>query len=1150
MTDFSKTPSVYYSLSGYNNSATTAVRADFNQQLQGALVSPASDYQLAVAKARVPLDTIPLTKKNIALKQYEVALREGALTARAYVRQLGGTQENFVWNCTPQGIIQKYQQSSGSLTPASTQDVSLHVPNVTGFLVTDYDQYIVVGSSAPGSARNLFYVIDTNGSVLFTQVFTQIQAVCIDRQQNVYVAHETSSQSVVEVYATTMTDSTFSMGLSQTVTQDAAGNLLTQIECICADDGYLVVGYQNNKLCVYNTTSYAAMAGWTDANITRLNGAAEMYSAEDRFVVASGLDVADDLFVGVQTGGPTQLLDMETAAAYLPGDDTFLPTAKIATISAGYGYGISSVDQHVYAWEIDGNSEPTTGVTAINGSDTTQYESMCTDATGIGIMLSGALSGNNQNLYALNIGNGTNNVASIIDREFSINDGAEQIISFDVQRDTWKMVCTSDSGKIYQSTNPVLPKRLIVDSTPSFSPAPASISRTQVGVSHNALSTTVAQTLSLGASNTPQPGSGVLLRDVAAAENALQIAYLQVGFSPSGNEQRLAVYNKTNLVTPVATYPLTFDSGDELAQGFTLVGTTYACVSTVDATTNQPYLYVYDASTFTEEQRIALPDLAGSASSLPIAGCDFGGASKFVFIANVDKLYSVQLPTSSTHVLTDVPLTPAFASAPTIIASLDAHVGVGGALTLCIAYSTSLLANAPDSLAILSFNGTYTALTAATVVATGLALRHGLYNNLCVNLPCQELWAPMLDGSIRIYSLVDTQFRSTVAATATGITSHTACIFVPQFGAENFYSWNNLTVTGDILGKAQCIAVSLENMQQIFCTHSEFKTTYKGALTPTGIAFTQFMPVQPGFESLSILHRPQMSTDTMLIEYSISNQEIISQPGLQNSVVPSISVNRVLGQFGVAVQNASINLYTPSAFASAGSLSLGSANLIFLKAGEDLSAGSRDIFFVQDFLDQVNAAFTTAWQRLTAAGGTMQSAPVITLGTDGLCTISYSNDYPVRNNKIMLNGPLSRLLVWQNAPSSTVSGFYELVLPSGSTSLKQSSKSLWKFNELRRILFQSNTLFVAGSWVGSNEGSRIVYDADVPLSEQNSIDNVAQSLYVQPNFLRTYQMQSNAPVTLIQLDLLYEYADQSVHTLMLEPLASFDVKLQFVSRLG
>lgn len=1144
MTDFTARDSVFYTISAYNQGAA-AVPADTTQQLSTSIVAQANNYQLAVAKARIPLDTVPLTRSNIPLKQYEVSVREGDFVGRGYVRQQGGTSENFLWNAQANGTITKYlQTTSGTLTLVSTTDVSASVPLVTAFCVDDYNHLLVAGAPGAGQPASLFCVFLPDGELAYSQTFSQIQGLCIDRQQNVYIAHETSTQSVVEVYATTLTDTTFDMTLVQTISQDLSTANLTQIGCLCVDDGYLVVGYQQDKICLYNTISFTPIAGWTDADVTNFSGAAEMFSSEDRFVVGSQTDVADDLFVGVQTGGSTQIFDMEKMVEYLGPSFEFSATAKIASTRTGYAFGVGNAPQHLFAWQIDGNSEPTSAPAAVNGADTRQYETMCTDATAKSILVAGDLVGNVQHLYGFNLDNRGSNTCYDFDREFSIGDGAEKIVSFDVQKDTWKMLCTSSTGKIYQSSAPIAPKRLIVDATPSFSPPPASISRTQVGVSFNQHGSALAATLPLGTSTTAQPSATTLFRDVAAAENALQIAFLQAGFGPLGNVQQITVYAKTDLSTPLAMHALTLATTDELAQGFCLVGTAYACVSAVDSTNNQAILYVFDATTFTEEQRIVLPDLASASSSLPIAGADFG-SEKFVFCANVDKLYSVKLPTASTNVVVDVPIAPTLA-APTLISSLAAQVSAG-TLSLAIAYTTDVLAAAPDTLATLTLNSTYTALDSATEFATGLALRHGYYNNLLIVVPCSEMWAVMADGSVRIYSLVDSTHTSTIPASATGITSHTASIFAPQFGSENFYKWDEIAVTGDIVAKAQCLAISLESIQTVYCTHSEFKTTYVGVLTPTGIDFTVFAPVQPGFESVSIFHRPSTTTDTTLLEYSISSQALISSTLLNGGTVKSIAVNRVLGQFAAAVQNASVNLYTPAAFALVGSIPLNNAFLLAAKAGEDLSAGARSIYYIQDFVDAINSAFAVAWQRCKAAGATLQQAPVLALGSDGLCTLSYSNDYPQKGNRIGLNTALSRLIVLQST-TSALSGFQDLVLPLGSTSLKQLTRSLWKFNQLKRILFQSNTLYVAGSWLGSNEASRVVFDVDVPLSEQNSVENLGAVLYVVPNFLRVFQMTSNAPITVIQMDLLYEYADNTVQQLQIEPGASWDVKLQFCKR--
>ena len=107
---------------------------------------------------------------------------------------------------------------------------------------------------------------------------------------------------------------------------------------------------------------------------------------------------------------------------------------------------------------------------------------------------------------------------------------------------------------------------------------------------------------------------------------------------------------------------------------------------------------------------------------------------------------------------------------------------------------------------------------------------------------------------------------------------------------------------------------------------------------------------------------------------------------------------------------------------------------------------------------------------------------------------------------------------------------------------------MYAFNQLDKILIQSNNLFVSGSFFGGNSVSKVITDVDVPIDGFVN-GNLGQVLYYQPNFLRVFQMGSGGnAIDRIQMSILYRYRDGEEYQLLLPPNEAFSVKLDFIKR--
>ena len=137
----------------------------------------AGNYQIGLQKAKIPLDTIPLTPYNIPLKRYELTLRGagGTVEASAFLRQLNASGLNFVWNCTQNGLVSQYSYLTtggniGDLTLITTSDISAIVPFVKFFIVDDFVNAYVAGSQTLGGLVDTLYIINLASGVVLSLI--------------------------------------------------------------------------------------------------------------------------------------------------------------------------------------------------------------------------------------------------------------------------------------------------------------------------------------------------------------------------------------------------------------------------------------------------------------------------------------------------------------------------------------------------------------------------------------------------------------------------------------------------------------------------------------------------------------------------------------------------------------------------------------------------------------------------------------------------------------------------------------------------------------------------------------------------------------------------------------------------------------------
>jgi hypothetical protein len=404
-----------------------------------------------------------------------------------------------------------------------------------------------------------------------------------------------------------------------------------------------------------------------------------------------------------------------------------------------------------------------------------------------------------------------------------------------------------------------------------------------------------------------------------------------------------------------------------------------------------------------------------------------------------------------------------------------------------------------------------------------------------------EVW----NGNVQVINVATKSPTSSMTVISdTVLANLTTSFFAVQLGgASEYYTWQPIVSTGATSFSG--IAVGRKNPNNLYVLDAS-GNAWKGTLSGLTIAFSAYTPIN-GSPYTSISLTPDVTEyDSTVYCYTISNQALVGSQYYGASQIPSIAKNDITSQFVVSVANTKYDYFDASTFVKTSSALNTSAFFAFVKNGEDVDVGPRNIFSFQVLTNAINDAFAEAYTRLKAQGGTLAEAPTIELSQTGYWTLNYSSDYTNSGNGILFNQALLQIVRFYSVSDAIDAGFNLIKLPIGSTTQTQLSKSAYLFNKLDKILFQSNTIFVSGSYLGNNSQNQIITDVDVPTEE--FLDNTGQTLIYSPNFLRVFQIASNNPIDRIQVNVLYSLVDGSQYQLTILPDMSWSTLLDFVKR--
>jgi len=1108
MSDFTSKNNVYYDMNVYNPTSVP-VKAQIDNKLLFPLLNRADDYSVSLAKAKVPLDSIPLTRDNLPLKLYQLGLKIGTTEELAYVRQVNANQDNFVWNC-PKGstTITKYKYSStGTLTQVSQQNLQLLVPNIYNFVVDDFQNYFIVGSDTLSEIPNKVYVVDEQNIVLQTLDFVHVKHIYIDRGQNLYVCDEAPTPTVY-IYSMLNGIGTVNITQKTTLTTNKAGNPLVNL-LFCVADNEIIVGYNQNTITLYNE-QYQPQTDIQEAAIKQLQNLANINATADTYVLANSNEIDDTIF-GVQN-----------QMVYNVNNNTQLTSGNIESpfciSSSGYGFGIGT-DNHTYATNYPITSPPANYFSA---NTSTSIRAGCLWSAQKTLQLYGL--GTTYLYYAFNYNCPPNTQALnlwVECGEFQLPNPITAI-NVDIQSSTNKVFVVGSDNNLYVSQNPISQIELIFNDIGT-------------GYTTNSLTWGLRQWDSSG----NQQNS--LLNNFTVWNNNVISMFKQ------GNRYFVAYGNGTTPtldIYSIIDYSL-ISTHPNLDTNF--LGMTYLPLSSSFAYQNNAQDIVFrNVSTLALQYTINVGYYVKAICELDathVAVCE-SGIDGNIYIYNL---------TSQTLINTIL--------LPNNVCDIAVNRGdiENGAVTMFAVVQTQQNNQAlgQQIYKITFTDSTYTMGGTQNVIytTTRSIAQINVHENIGDLLFIEGDWngttgvfnnvnfkSLMQNGGYSTNNLITAVMPNQTFMNSYWIPSK-SIVYMAQSTSET-HKWTQ--VSSNIPLKS--VSVSRSNQNKLYGLSSTNSKIYIGNYLNNTVTFTQFTEFTQTYDYLSNTINTSPTIQSTLYLYGTTSQNLITTLDLQDEC-GAIAKNDVANQYVVSYKlNNKIQALNAETLVSQFTSPLTGSYRIFTKNGSDIDAGKVDIYNMSVLIDGINNAFIEATTKINQAlgSGTIATAPSISLNYQtGLCTLTYPSVLAQSANGILFNQSLLNIVYYVSTLDQQ-SGLYLLSLNPQQESITQNVKTINKFNQLDKILFRSNTIYVIGAYFGLNDSNNIFFDIDCPTTDW--IENLDQTLYFQPNFLRTYFLRSNLALDDIQIQLYYQYKNGNAYELYINNGENITVKLQFISK--
>ena len=1134
MTDITSKNNYYYSAFQYNSSPNP-VQAQVDESLLYPLLETSSDYQVAISKAEIDLSTIPLTQYNIPLKAFQVGLRDGTNVQTAYVRQLNGSSLNYIYDISATGVISKYSYvttPTPSITYVSGVNLSLFFKTIGAFFVDDYENYYVLGSQLQNATIfNTFSAFTPQGDVLQTLSFPSITCATIDLRQNVYLGVDNGSSSEVQIYSNVNGIETVDLTQTGSLTQDKNSNPLHAIETVCVD-GQILVGYNQNQVTSYNADTLVAQSTYTNTDVTTFGRASSILTSSDRFVMTNR--GSSTLLFG-QALTSSSVVNMTTDASFVAG--TWDQNTQMCITNWQAGFGVAGSEIYTFSYD------PSTGIC---GSPTPFINTPAVLNCSNGVLASDLTATNSNILYYLtprSFGDGqtSTTVLEPVTSEFRIS-GSTSISSYSYQASTGDVIALGSDLNLYKSSIPLYPRMFVVNNSTTETTAymPASVVNFPA---KTAVSGTVIPSLIPNVTGQTVQASYIegAYMYVCSTYSASGIGYAQLykydypAGTLVGTSGSFTAYN----VVDITMCQTNFTGISAIAfQDFT-VG---MILMLVDMSTFIPSVSVNISST-------ALTEKISLCSSLTTSE-GYNGLA----VSNGTIVYVYSVPDSST-------LTAGWFGPLTNFNSPT----VQG-----LFFSQIVGANVAQTF--LSTLGSGNQITTVNFVGEFASVANWSPYTLPTEIGSFPA-NPVGTAGIRPFTSSGFQegyFQTTTGGSAINLTTISLSAGIPNYityqttlpsgttsvflapSLDSLFSFDSITASG-VSSPNYITGVSVDSVHPslVYCCDNT-GIVYSGYLSGSSIAFSAVTnpTINGTYQTVNSIPLPTSIVSAEAFDYSLSSQSLVGTfiPPTGN-VINSISRNNISDEFVLNYGITTLSL-PPATLSPSITIPVPNAYITWTKNGQDISAGNVPIMTMSVLIDAINTAYLECYAKFTS--GSFTECPFLTLDYNtGLLTFNYAVDLSsVPATKFILMNPY--LIQYCKFPNKVDSVYPYLndisPIPLNSTTLTQTSKSLYLFNQLDKIVFISNTIYVFGSFFGNNNTNNIITDIDVPINSAGYVDNVGQTLYYQPSFLRPYILSSSNALQRVQLYVNYVYKDGTQYPLIIASGTNWNCKLIFPRR--
>ena len=1110
MTDFSRSQNIYYQAFGQNDSTTQQNIAQVDIPLQYPLLQKTNDYNLGIVKARVDLSTIPLTRRNIPLNTYGVQLKapSGQMSDIFYASQVGAKNSDFLYNVDSTGFFKKFNYTS------STGQVQS--PPVSSFQLGNGVQSVY--QIAVDQQENIYVACNTNGSAVFDKIFkynsggdfiqqlsfTNIKALAINFTSQIFVA---------EADHIAVFDGLNNLAVVTDILNDFAGNPLADVRLVCSDFQTLV-GHGANNFTLYDS-QYQAISDFTKAEITSLQNASSMLGLQG----GNSFVVLDDTFGDIEyplwgrnLASPFLIENCFSENQVMPSTP---PTGSFFQCSPAYS--VYNSIENVYTLTTDGTlqkylyngsqSLATFAETINTGFPKTWLTS---EPTNYGVMASNFtvkdFSGYNLNPAILNY--------QVVNTNFEISPSVG-IGNFCYDYDTYKLLAVGLDFNLYQTFGAYFPRQIVFDGQAQGS----SFYNTET----QDISNTDVITLNAGG-----------FSYISALDGKMRVV---------DNTNQVKVYGMPNYIAEAnVTLANHFPNGE--------VQVNSACVGLpgtfiILAGNNSgfsSFIYIYNETTGALLDTI---NLVVNIGDLPVEDGMISFHQPTGFPATL-MVTSGQPQINSTlrnFTLTASPFTHTLAFnyvAP------QSGLGFFGCCFIGDRFFISQGVGSPtDLIEVLFSNLNYTVITGASpALASGLVFDRKC--NIAGNFLLSEIYAKT-STALNLYNIDNATYllNNAIPLILDSPLTNFICPIQDLAGI-----WSFVAVSTTDIGAGACHSVAKpQDTDKILIVRNSVFDVYEGTLTGNVVSSMAVPESLQGvnYTVISVLNGAT-ADDILLVArcFSLSTQTLLnSYSFFLNDEVQSIARNNVENQYiiqKVGPDDVESYYFSNSLVLQHQNDFPNDAYAIFTKNGLNLEAGNIDIYDYDVLIASLNQALLLAYQQL---GNPYAERPILSLNySTGLCTISYSSDYPSTTGSIFFNLPLLQLIYFANVQTNNTAPF-QLLLPDSSTSLIQPAQTISSFNQLDKILFISNAMSVQGLFEGNNNQNNIIADVDIP---NESVLNIGEVLFFQTNFVNAVQLASNLPLNRIQLQIWYQYKDGTKNNVLLNPGQSFSVKMIFIQK--